>query len=527
MEENATHGVEVEMSRLKIAEDFGLEMGSDEMKNLVVEYDDKLTIKNYSTSFNLIDSNDKPDYRNVTYKSPTEHLNCPICQQPFINPFTTICGHTFCKECILECFKMSKENIRQTHENESHNLKGCCPLDRTPLDSTNVNDLFPTPLIISNLIDDLRVICLNYERGCEWTGCRWEIDRHVVSECGFTGVRCGGIRNNAVTTNETTDDTGLEEKEDSCRMVVERRFLVSQDDKSIEEKTNNECIHKLYQCQFCSAKVTKISEKDHLNHQCLFNYRTCDLCSNDMILQKNMDKHKENCLKTGKITCPAESIGCQWVGNNDTALEIHLQSNKCQLYQILPHWNEMNEKINSLTTETSFLQKQINKILDSTIQGKITNLGYSEPIEEINRFTTDWNDDIRSSSLNDKYLHINYELERLKNELDERVVPFIDRENSSLNDRQNILNGLVNDNFMMKDELNLQRVLINSLRKQVQFLLFKNKNGFGFINSPGGGFASGTMNTEIGLATGALDDPSEIVDIPSRSNSEERLNLKL
>ena len=78
----------------------------------IPEYDDTTTaIVDFPTSFNFLDTNDSPDIRNAKYKSPTDHLNCPICQQPFINPLTTICGHTYCKECIYECFKMAKQII--------------------------------------------------------------------------------------------------------------------------------------------------------------------------------------------------------------------------------------------------------------------------------------------------------------------------------------------------------------------------------------------------------------------------------
>lgn len=162
------------------------------------EYEDTVYIVDYASSFNLLEPDDRPDIRGITYKSLTDHLNCPICQQPFINPLTTICGHTFCKECIYECFRMAKGNNRSAgstlNNSISEERKGNCPLDRTPLDAANINDLFPTPLIVTNLIDELKVYCLNKERGCEWIGTRWELEHHVTDTCGYTGVRCNGTR---------------------------------------------------------------------------------------------------------------------------------------------------------------------------------------------------------------------------------------------------------------------------------------------------------------------------------------------
>ncbi|KAK6454995.1 uncharacterized protein RJT20DRAFT_54133 [Scheffersomyces xylosifermentans] len=480
---------------------------ADDTPVQVSKYDDSTAIKNYSTSLNLTDPESRPDIRNVKYKSPTDHLHCPICQQPFIEPLTTICGHTFCKECIFECFKMSKSSRTG---NGSDVLSGCCPLDRTPIDSANSNDLFPTPLLITNLIDDLKVYCLNSERGCDWSGSRWELEHHTVVDCGYTGVRCGGTR-----CDEEENEDEIEKEESSnkviCDLIVERRFLSEE----------GGCIHKIFQCDYCNHEVTKITEQEHLESECLFNYQTCELCSNDMIALKNLKKHQENCSKIGHIQCPAHEIGCKWVGSNQTSLEIHLQNNNCQLNSFLPFYQQMNAKVDSLQSENSFLQKQINKILDSIIQGKITNLGYNESIEEINKF--------KSIEDQDKLLYLNFEIDRLKFELNEKILPFMS--NTKMSERETLINNLVNDNFMMKEDLNLQRVLINSLRKQLQFLLFT-RNGarsgnFGASGILGGG---GPMGTGGPSSTNVLhidDLGNDIYDMPSRSSSEERLNLNL
>lgn len=462
-------------------------------ESIYCRYDDEIKITDYATSFNSINHNAKPDLRNIKYKTSTEHLNCPVCQQPFLEPLTTICGHTFCKSCIYECFKAFNGNIND-------DLKGSCPLDRTPLDASNVNDLFPTPLLVTNLIDDLQVYCLNHERGCKWTGCRWELEHHVISDCGYTGVQCNGkrfIRKSNEEDNDNVDDDY--DSDEVCTMTVERRFLSDNETK---------CIHEIFPCEYCNTDLTKISEELHLSDECIYNYQTCDLCLNDMIPLKHLNKHKENCSKIRHFKCPAREIGCSWIGNNEPALEIHLQKNNCQLNQLLPYINRLNDKIDSVSTENNFLQKQINKILSLIIQGKITNLGYNEPIEEINKY----NSSITSLEDQDKLIYLNYEIDRLKFEMEEKIIPFIDRENSSLTDRKSIINGLVNDNFMMKDDLNLQRVLINSLRKQLQFLLFTRNSR---------NMNSSTLNSSM--------DPEslDLFDMPSRNNSEERLNLKL
>ncbi|RCK62542.1 TNF receptor-associated factor 4 [Candida viswanathii] len=452
------------------------------------EYDDTVNITDYPSSFNLLHSDDRPDMRSITYKSQTDHLNCPICQQPFINPLTTICGHTFCKECIYECFRMAKRNSRSvatttTTSTTSEDVTGNCPLDRTPLDAANINDLFPTPLIVTNLIDELKVYCLNKERGCGWVGTRWELEHHVTDSCGYTGIRCNGDR---------CDGT-------KCQITIERRF---------EDKESLECVHRVFECEYCNAKVTKITQGKHLEEECLFNYQVCELCGNDTIPQKNMKKHQENCLKMARYKCPAHEIGCGWSGTNESSLELHLESN-CQLYQFLPTYTRMMDKVNGLTLENEFLQKQINRILDSIIQGKITNLGYSESIEEIDKF--------QSIEDQDKLMYLNFEVDRLKYEINERLIPFMNK--SQGGEQESVVSNLINDNFMMREDMNMQRMMINSLRKQLQFLLFaRNRNG-------GIGNSNGLMMLSWLPSQG--DDPEMYEFGVSRNSSEERLNLKL
>lgn len=393
-----------------------------------------------SACFDLADGS-KPDLRSAVYSDSCEHLQCPICRQPFILPMTTVCGHTFCEECIHECI-----HSQQGLEDEGH-----CPLDRTPLRLLDVNDLFPTPLIIANMIDDLKVLCLNKGRGCTWTGRRWELEGHVTSDCGYTRVKCGGLKDEQI-----------------CEELVERRFL-----------DGNECVHVDVPCEFCGAEVPKVEMLAHLENDCPDNLVTCDLCNNDTIPKKHLEKHKKNCLLAGKFVCPAALLGCLWVGVSEPLLDNHLQS--CVLSQLRPTMDSMNDKLVQLQDDNAYLRKAMNKVLDSVLSGKLTNVGYSEPLEEIRH-------DNEVSTLR-------REIDVLKAELHGRPAPS--------GEHDGVLHTLVNENFMLKDELYLQRALLTSLRKQVQFLMFQSRQ---------------PLRTYY-------DSDDQLT--PSRSSSEERLNLKL
>ena len=67
-------------------------------------------------------------------------------------------------------------------------------------------------------------------------------------------------------------------------------------------------------------------------------------------------------------------------------------------------------------------------------------------------------------------MYLNFEIDRLKYEINERIIPFMNK--STVNERENMMNNLINDNFMIREDMNVQRMMINSLRKQLQFLLF-------------------------------------------------------
>lgn len=472
-------------------------------------------------AFDLVHPDDRPNKRNLKYKHANDHLCCSICQQPFIQPMTTTCGHTFCKECIYEFLKVQDQGRRGHRDaglvgsdeeadgaGATRSLVGSCPLDRTRLDSGDINDLFPTPLIISNIVDELEVYCLNLGRGCQWSGCRWELDHHLLSDCGYTGVTCNGLRRTGDEAHlENTTENG-NETPSICKVLVERRFV---DAAPHIDGGVHECVHRIEECTLCQAPVTAITRQSHLDLECSYNYTSCKLCLNDMIPVKQLATHEANCQKVGRVKCLAHEIGCDWVGNSETLLEIHLNNN-CQLSKLLPYMKALNTKVDSLSAENSLLQRQIHKILSLVVQGKVTNLGYHEPMEEISKFTTE----LSSIDNQDKLMYLNCEINRLKHELEKKILPYINRESTSQNERETLLNSLVNDNFLMKDDLNLQRALVNSLRKQLQFMLFTRNS-------------AGPVVTRATPAMGgyAGEDPSDIFDIPSRSRSEERLGMKL
>ncbi len=127
-----------------------------------------------------------------------DELKCAICRQPFIEPVSsTLCHHTFCKECIIACI----------------NRERCCPVCRA--DSYHEHYQPIRSRVLLNQLNRLRVCCDacqagNIQRGyfqdhiqncpnwvipctasdirCEWRGMRNQLANHVRS-CPFQRIR--------------------------------------------------------------------------------------------------------------------------------------------------------------------------------------------------------------------------------------------------------------------------------------------------------------------------------------------------
>lgn len=95
-------------------------------------------------------------------------LICPICQQPFVNPYSTPCRHAFCHQCIQI----------------SLNNRVSCPSCDQSLVS---NDLIPTPFFVSKMLDRLLVKCL----GCQQINIqRKDFNQHLEDVCPKEVVPC-------------------------------------------------------------------------------------------------------------------------------------------------------------------------------------------------------------------------------------------------------------------------------------------------------------------------------------------------
>jgi hypothetical protein len=88
----------------------------------------------------------------VNINATIKHIICSICQEIFHEPTRLSCGHTFCKDCIIN-FKKYTENCPICRKDLvlKCNCSGC--IEHNTFDSKD--------LITQNIINDLEVYCNN------------------------------------------------------------------------------------------------------------------------------------------------------------------------------------------------------------------------------------------------------------------------------------------------------------------------------------------------------------------------------
>ncbi|ODQ80633.1 hypothetical protein BABINDRAFT_175308 [Babjeviella inositovora NRRL Y-12698] len=404
----------------------------------------------------------------LEYVNPIADLVCPICQIPFNVPTTTICGHTFCHACLDLALEQ---------------LSPKCPMDRTPLDKTDVNDVFPAPLIINNLLGALSVKCLNFERGCVWEGKKNEVVQHL-RECGYTRVRCNGIRLeiDATEVEESTRKT-LPDTHEICEVLTEQRFLTL---------GTHTCAHRPYECIYCHAVINEIIKNSHLQEHCEEYLQKCVTCDKFIPL-KDHAAHMANECESKYAQCPAENLGCDWrsdTSHGGDSLEAHVHSCVLCKLSMSPFMKEQQTKMEKFERENHRLISMNSNIVSSIISGKL-----SRGFLELDEVTADYpviQRDVKPELPFDN--HFLYEIDRVRLEFEQlRLLP------AQLNESMMMISQLHNENLVVKNELAVQRNISNSLRRQM--LLFASSRNSFSVNMP--------MGMASGYSSNSDDENSE------------------
>ncbi|CAF3916035.1 unnamed protein product [Rotaria sp. Silwood1] len=112
-------------------------------------------------------------YEYMDETSINSELICIICNKPFIEPISTPCDHTFCRECLKRWIEKNKKN---------------CPTCRHSILSIDIVTQVSRPL--RNMIDQLRIKCLVCnEMGLQ----RSNFNDHINKVCPKANVFCSAV----------------------------------------------------------------------------------------------------------------------------------------------------------------------------------------------------------------------------------------------------------------------------------------------------------------------------------------------
>lgn len=157
---------------------------------------------------------DLVDLRALEYTSDyDEHLMCPICHCPFVNPVRLHCDHVFCQECLSTAIICTS-----TVGTGTSNFK--CPGCRVPSKEVFLN----VPRLLVNMCNEIQVKCPFSDEGCGEIIPRGHVQAHVDKYCNYRLLDC---------------------PDESCEKKTRRKDF----------RSDNRCVHTLRSCPNCDEQV--------------------------------------------------------------------------------------------------------------------------------------------------------------------------------------------------------------------------------------------------------------------------------
>lgn len=173
-------------------------------------------------------------------EEPLDYLKCVICHLALRNPLMFIdCGHRVCHICFDQMQKYATQR----------DVPLVCPHDRVELDVSRVVE----DKGISRAVLDLKVMCDNSSKGCEWIGELRDLQKHVDEYCHRKEV---DVIKRISMLEETIK--GLEQKnEQKDKQIAKLKCKVEKNDREIKNlKMDME-----QRCDSLKKQVEKLSEK--------------------------------------------------------------------------------------------------------------------------------------------------------------------------------------------------------------------------------------------------------------------------
>ena len=205
-------------------------------------------------------------------EEPPHKFFCNICAKVLRDPYLTeCCGQHYCESCIKHWIQENRGKV--------------CPHCRK-------NDFIHIlNKALKREINELKVHCINQEKGCEWENELENLETHL-KDCGYVEVECSNKCNHRLMRNE------------------------------LSKHLRNECLLREYTCKHCHRVDTyhaitgdcppnEIHCPAHPGHydSCPELKLVCSKCGEGNIKRKDMTEHQAQCPKE-PVECPFEEAGC-------------------------------------------------------------------------------------------------------------------------------------------------------------------------------------------------------------------------
>ena len=261
-------------------------------------------------------SNGGYDYEFV--EEPPKRFICNICAKVLRDPYlTACCGQHYCESCIKHWIGEKRSKV--------------CPHCRKN------NFVHILNKALKREIDELKVHCINHEKGCEWKNELDNLETHL-KDCGYVEVECSN----------------------KCK----RRLMT----KELGQHLQNECLLRKYTCTHCNLVDTYhaitgecppnesycAAHPGHYNICPEFKLR-CSECGEKNIKRKDMTVHQSQCPKQ-PVECPFKEVGCD-VKPMRSQLNDHMSQNTQQHLQLMTGaYQKLKEECNNYKERLERLQ---------------------------------------------------------------------------------------------------------------------------------------------------------------------------
>ena len=189
-----------------------------------------------------------------------EDFECPLCLHVTRDPYlTSCCGQHFCQSCISRIITDRKP----------------CPFCKESRFTVLLDKKQKRRVL------DLKVKCIECDRGCSWTGPLGDLDNHGSKDCGYKYVWCPN----------------------GCGKKLQRRVVKDHLEKS--------CPKRNFTCKYCGHQDTyKLIIRKHMSECPKYPVFCPNNCTPNTFERASLKEHIEQDCPLQQVDCEYKSFGC-------------------------------------------------------------------------------------------------------------------------------------------------------------------------------------------------------------------------